>query len=408
MTAYLQAVWAVWLELAPWLLLGATVAAVLHVVLPPSFVGRHLTGRAGVLKAVAFGVPMPLCSCGVIPTGLGLKKQGASDGSAVGFLISTPQTGVDSILVSASFLGWPFAIFKLASAAVLGVFGGWLTDAVAGGKRPEAVAPDPDSSRRHTLRDGWDHGVLLIRTIWHWLVFGVLVSAALTTFVPPETFSQFTAGGGALAMLAVLAVSVPLYVCATASVPIAAALVATGFPPGAALVFLMAGPATNLATIGAVQRAFGRSALLAYLATVVGGSMALGMAFDFVVDASTAQSAMAHHHGDMAWWAVASGVALAAGMVWFAFEEMRDLLRRWTKTEETAGPPVIEVPVQGMTCNGCVRKLEGRLRAAPGVEEVEVSLEPGQARVRGQIDAEAVRAVVRETGYEVPTKPQTH
>ena len=123
------------MELAPWLLLGTLIAALLHGLLPQNFVQRHLQGKGGVAKAVLLGVPLPLCSCGVIPAGLGLKKDGASDGASVGFLISTPQTGVDSILVSASFLGWPFALFKVVSATVTGIVGGYLADQSPVGRR---------------------------------------------------------------------------------------------------------------------------------------------------------------------------------------------------------------------------------------------------------------------------------
>ena len=126
MMNFIHQAWQIVLELAPWLLLGLLLAGILHVLLPVGFVKRHLgsPGFASVLKAVAVGVPLPLCSCGVIPAALGLKKEGASNGAAVGFLISTPQTGVDSILVSATFLGWPFAIFKVISALLSGLMGG--------------------------------------------------------------------------------------------------------------------------------------------------------------------------------------------------------------------------------------------------------------------------------------------
>jgi uncharacterized membrane protein YraQ (UPF0718 family) len=129
-------IWNVWVELAPWLLLGALVSGVIHVFLPTDFVRRHLTGRGSIAKAVALGVPLPLCSCGVIPAGLGLKKDGASDGAAVGFLISTPQTGVDSVLVAAAFLGWPFALFKVVAATITGMTGGLLTAYMGGESKP--------------------------------------------------------------------------------------------------------------------------------------------------------------------------------------------------------------------------------------------------------------------------------
>ena len=127
MMSFITAVWLTLCELAPWLLIGMGLSGLLHVALPAKFVRQRLRGFSGVLKAVAIGVPLPLCSCGVIPAGIGLKKDGASSGAAVGFLISTPQTGVDSILVSASFFGWPFAVFKLVTAAVMGIVGGvWI------------------------------------------------------------------------------------------------------------------------------------------------------------------------------------------------------------------------------------------------------------------------------------------
>ena len=132
--------------------------------LPSDFVRRSLRGRAGVLKAALLGVPLPLCSCGVIPAGLGLKKDGASNGAAVGFLISTPQTGIDSILVSASFLGWPFALFKVVSAFALGLVGGLVTDAVDPGVE-ETPAPDAVAKAR-TWGDGLEHAIDMIRTIW--------------------------------------------------------------------------------------------------------------------------------------------------------------------------------------------------------------------------------------------------
>jgi uncharacterized membrane protein YraQ (UPF0718 family)/copper chaperone CopZ len=392
MSAFLSELWSVSLALAPWLLLGAAIAGVLHVVLPPNFVRQHLEGRGGVFKAVLLGVPLPLCSCGVIPTGLGLKKDGASDGATVGFLISTPQTGVDSLFVSASFLGWPFAIFKLFSAAVTGIVGGLWADHGRSTEvhlQPSAPAEAPP----RTLRAAVDHAVDVLRTIWRWLVFGVVVSAAIGAFVP-DAWLQGVAGYGTwIALLAALAVSLPLYVCATASVPIAAALVAGGFPPGAALVFLMAGPATNVATLGAVYRTLGRRSLLVYLTTIVLGSLVLGWAFDFVLE-GTATAAL-HQHGDPSLIAMASVAVLAGLLGWFALDDLKALRSKPVEAETCD----LTVGVQGMTCQGCVRKLEGKLREEAGVTDVSVDLDKATASVRGAIDEARVREVVRATGF---------
>lgn len=392
MQAYLEAVVAVWGELAPYLLLGAGVAGLLHITLPKNFVRRHLGARGGVLKAVLLGVPLPLCSCGVIPAGLGLKKDGASDGATVGFLISTPQTGVDSMLVSAGFLGWPFALFKVGAAAVTGVVGGLATGWVSPSESHAPVVDDQKPDR--SLRAFTDHALMILGSIWGWVVFGVLVSAAITTFVPDGFLAGLADYGSFVPLLAVLVVSVPLYVCATASVPIAAALVAAGMPAGAALVFLMAGPATNVATIGSIYRTLGKRSLIVYLVTIIGGSVALGYLFDFVLPLDA--NVMAHDHGGLAWWKLVSMVALAALTVYFAYRDGRKWLMSKTKTETN---DAMTIPVEGMTCNGCVSNLERRLREAPGVEDVQVTLEPQQAVVSGTIGAEDVKAVIQDAGY---------
>lgn len=400
----LDAIWSILLQLAPWLLVGAAVAAAIHVLLPVGFIHRQLRGPWGVVKAVLVGVPMPLCSCGVIPAGLGLKKDGASDGASVGFLISTPQTGVDSILVSASFLGWPFALFKVGAAAVTGMVGGWLTDAVGGKDESGAVAPDTTGTARRTWRDGFDHGLMLVRSIWGWLVFGILVSAAIEVWLPPGALADVARLGSFGAGLMALGVSLPLYVCATASVPIAASLVAGGLPTGAALVFLMAGPATNVATVGAVYRGFGWRTTGVYLGTIIVGSLGLGVLFDRWLGVGEAVAAAEHVHS--AWWEVASAILLLGMLAIFALEDARRFLerRRSARGDAASAVPTVELGVEGMVCGGCVEKLEGELRNLDGVGRVEVSLEPGRARVGGDVSPAAVEAAVERAGFR-PAPP---
>jgi uncharacterized membrane protein YraQ (UPF0718 family) len=345
----LEAAWQVWLQLAPWLLLGAAAAGLLHVWLPRDFARRQFRGVLGVAKAVALGVPLPLCSCGVIPAGLGLKKDGASDGAAVGFVISTPQTGVDSMLVSASFLGWPFTLYKMASALVMGFVGGTVTEALDGGEGgdpelQEAAAPQ-------SAAGFFEHMVDVIRPIWKWIVFGVIASAAITVWIPPGAIAAWSNVHPALAGLAALVIALPLYVCATASVPIAAALIGQGMPTGAALVFLMAGPATNLATMGAVKRAFGGRALGIYLATVIIGSVGLAYIYDAFVPFEALATAT-HEHGHP-WWAWASAIVLAALFLYFAFDDVRRLWAR--RATQPGAEPALDVDAG---CPTCARELE--------------------------------------------------
>ncbi len=390
----LDAIWQVWLQLSPWLLLGAAAAGALHVFLPRDFARRQFRGFGGVAKAVALGVPLPLCSCGVIPAGLGLKKDGASDGAAVGFLISTPQTGVDSLLVSASFLGWPFTLFKCLSALVMGLVGGAVTESLHTEAR--GIEGFEETSAPQSTVGFFEHMVDVVRPIWRWIVFGVVASAAITVWIPPGAIAGWSDVHPALSGLAALAIALPLYVCATASVPIAAALITQGMPTGAALVFLMAGPATNIATIGAVKRAFGKRVLGVYLATVVIGSVGLAYVYDAALPFEALGSTTHEHR--QPWWAWASALLLAGLFLYFMVDDLRSA---WLRRRAPAGPTVVTLEVEGLTCNNCVRKLERALRDADGVTSAIVTLDPSQATVEGSVPEADLEAVVRAAGYAV-------
>ena len=403
MESFFNASWNVLLQLAPWLLLGALVAGLLHILLPKDFLKRHLSGSKGVLKAVIFGIPLPLCSCGVVPVGLSMKKGGSTDGATVAFLISTPQTGVDSIFVSASMLGGPFAIFKVVSAAITGVLGGWITNLCV--EKPVKISPDNGerlsvSGEENRLQAFGAHVDELLYSIWRWLVVGILVSAAIEIYLPTGSFSGLVAYGGIVAMLVVLLISLPLYVCATASVPIAASLVASGMPTGAALVFLMAGPATNVATLGAVYRTLGRRTLAIYLVTVIVGSILGGWAFGFLVE--PAGNLHLHDHAAATWWAKASAAILALILLRYAFSDMRRFLKRGLPVQNAAEQSTIQVSVEGMTCNRCVDHLEKFIANDSQVASVEVTLHPGQVVVRGEISESQVKCLIEQAGYRWP------
>ena len=388
------------LELSPFFLLGMLVAGVLHVVLPRNFVRKQLTGRFGVVKAVALGVPLPLCSCGVIPAGLGLKRDGASNGASLGFLISTPQTGVDSILVSASFLGWPFALFKVIAAAVTGFIGGFLADRVPEDESWESdlsEAAASDGSDARNLRAMFEHAHELLASIWRWLVFGIVVSALINTFLPVGTMAIFADAGPLVAGLLVLLVSLPLYVCATASVPIAAALVSNGMPVGAALVFLMAGPATNVATIGAIYRGFGRRQLALYLGVLIVGSLGFGLLFDLGISTLSVEQHV-HQEAHRTWWAVASAILLTGLIARLAIQ---DLLRFLRSRFGSGSGPMIDVDVDGLSCGACERKVENALLALDGVISASVTRSPDRARIVGTAGRESIEQAIVDAGYRI-------
>jgi hypothetical protein len=239
----------------------------------------------------------------------------------------------------------------------------------------------------------------IIRSVWLWLAFGVAVSAAINVFVPPTYLSGLGSLGILPSALAALAISIPLYVCATASVPIAAALVAGGLPTGAALVFLIAGPATNVATIGAVYRRFGGRVLSVYLGTIIAGSVLGALAFDAFLSGTVMQTTAAHDHHTHPWWAQASGLVLLGLFTWFAVADAHRWWRRRT-TGIARSQIELKVAVQGMHCANCVAHVETALQKLAGVESYVVRLDPGEAVVRGEVDEARVRQAIRDAGYQ--------
>ncbi|KPK37979.1 MAG: hypothetical protein AMJ65_13500 [Phycisphaerae bacterium SG8_4] len=283
--------WATVAEMSPYLLFGFFVAGLLSVLVSQSFVERHLGGRGPwpLLKASVFGVPLPLCSCGVIPVSMSLHRHGASKGATVAFLLSTPQTGVDSIFVTLSLLGPVFAVFRPLAAFATGMIGGGLVDALT--DRPsgengqgETCTEECCQAEGKTTRfsRGMKYGfVTLPRDIGKAMLVGIAVAALISAFVPNNYFAD-KLGKGIFAMVVMMFLGIPVYVCATASVPVAAALIFTGgLSPGAALVFLMTGPATNAASFATIWKTLGRKTALVYIATVGVCALASGLLLDY-------------------------------------------------------------------------------------------------------------------------------
>jgi len=288
---FLLSAWDTLREMAPYILFGFLVAGVLSVVIRQETVERHLGGRGigSVIKAALFGVPLPLCSCGVIPVAASLRRHGASEGATTSFLISTPQTGVDSILVTLSLLGPVFAVFRPIVSFASGLFGGALVTLFGSGKssdeyaRPSCVGEcctgcEKGNAVSRALKYGF---VTLPGDLNRALLVGVAIAGLIAAIVPDDYFATFL-GGGIVSMLIMMALGIPVYVCATASVPIAAALIAKGVSPGAALVFLMTGPATNAATITTVWRIMGKRVAALYIGTVAASAIAAGLLLDYI------------------------------------------------------------------------------------------------------------------------------
>ena len=286
--------WAVLGDMAPYLLFGFGVAGVLSVVVSPEWVQRHLgaAGLRSVVKASLWGVPLPLCSCGVIPVAASMRRHGASRAATTAFLLSTPQTGVDSIAVTYALLGPVFAIFRPISALVCGLLGGILVllfgESCGNGAAPAEVPQCAEECctgdrSRHILVRAARYGlVTLPRDLGVALLVGVLLAGGMAALAPPNGLQVYL-GGGIVSILLMMLVGIPLYVCATASVPIAAGLMYLGASPGAALAFLIAGPASNAAAFTTIWKVLGRRTALLYLLTVALSAVACGLLLDLLV-----------------------------------------------------------------------------------------------------------------------------
>ena len=294
-------------EMSPYLLLGFFVAGVMHAFIPGMVYNRYLGGKGfkSVFYGALFGVPLPLCSCGVLPTAMSLRKQGASKGATASFLISTPETGVDSIIATYSVLGLPFAVIRPVAAFCNAIMGGWLINKF--GDKDEVVPVDASAKTccchhkqeethhegflgkmREALRFGF---VEMIEDIGKWLVIGLVIAGLITVFVPDEFFALFR-GNTQLSMLLVLCIAIPMYICATGSIPIAVALMMKGLTPGAALVLLMAGPACNMASILVINKTLGRKSLVLYLVSIITMAILWGHVVDYLLPAEWFQMAL--------------------------------------------------------------------------------------------------------------------
>jgi len=309
------------LEAAPWLLFGLLAAGLIKVWIPESFMKRVLGGSGvwPVVKGAIIGAPLPLCSCGVLPAAIGLRRSGASDGATLSFLVATPETGVDSVGVSYVLLGPFMTVVRVIAAVLSAIMTGLLAVLFLG--RQKQYRPDKESavtscssgscsepestpaveaessccssdscsgevaeksgfwSRslsgfRYALSDIWDD-------IAYWLLFGIAMAAALATFFPGQALAEW--GSGLPAMILMLLVGIPMYICATASTPLAAGLLVAGISPGTVLVLLLAGPATNMATIAILFKEMGRTIVIIYLIGISFSSIGFGLLTDYIV-----------------------------------------------------------------------------------------------------------------------------
>ena len=461
-------------EMAPFLLLGFLLAGVIHVWIPNALYVPKISKSnfSSVLWAALFGVPLPICSCGVIPTSIAIRREGASKGASVSFLISTPATGVDSILATYSLLGLPFAILRPIAAFVTALVGGVFTNFATRNEPAEVSAnathlksahsefehcdcdhdDDDDNHCSCGEHEEHEHGhcgcgscesgdvhcmnfgqkiaetfryglVDMVGNVSKWLMIGLLLGALIAAFVPNDFFMALREYP-LLCMIAILLLAMPMYTCATGSIPLALALVAKGITPGAALVLLMAGPATSIASMLVVGKAFGKRTLVAYLISIAVGAIGFGFIVDtFFMD--TFLSAMlpggaaeCHGHEALGVFDYVCAGLLALLILYTVITRKaghcsyshcccgecgcgeHDHCESGAFSDVSAERISKTYRVNGMNCSHCKACVEKAAFALEGVVYAEANVAKKELVIEGSVDESALKTAIEEAGFE--------
>ena len=425
-------------EMSPFLLLGFLLAGLMHAFIPGQIYSRYLAKPtfSSVLYAALFGIPLPLCSCGVIPTAMSLRREGASKGAVASFLIATPQTGVDSIIATYSLMGLPFAIVRPFIAFLTALFGGQMVNMVEAKPNqafPKGRMSDSISNQEGIVKAGCScghehdhehhhHGFIkklrsalsyafldMMEDIGKWLMVGLIVAGLITVLVPDSFFEIFKDNSLA-SMLLVLCFSIPMYLCATGSIPIAVALMLKGLTPGAALVLLMAGPACNMASILVINKVMGRKTLITYLASIIIGAVGFGLAIDHLLPRewfipTIAPSAECCHEETSIFSWICTGVLvlLLINAAWHHYHGGHHHCH--CHDTETCDSPIntydMEITIKGMNCNHCRANAEKAILACNGVTSASVDLASGKAQINGNADLNEIRPAIEAIGFSV-------
>ena len=400
-------------EMAPYLLLGFLFAGLLKAYFPQRGISRYL-GKPGFkssTNASLLGVPMPLCSCGVIPTGISFYRNGATKGATHSFLLSTPQTGVDSILATYALLGLPFAVIRPIVALLTGLIGGTLSHSLDKKQfsESEVIEDLPEKNgnssnpRFNKFKMVFQYGFgELVEDIVKWLLIGLVAAAFLSVIIPDSFFSEYI-GNPYMEMLIVLAASIPMYICATGSIPMAAVLLLKGLSPGAALVLLMAGPATNIATMTVIAKVMGKRALLIYLFSIIGGALAFGFIVNTFLPTKWFLFAGSadHIHSFLPGWITVFSTLALSGIILLSIYKRYFLQKsKSLKSNNTVKTMITTIHIEGMTCNHCKTSIENNLGQLAGIEVANVDLSNGSVSLKGDVDLMQVEKSVNGLGYK--------
>ena len=401
--------------MAPYLLFGFIFAGILNEFISTEKVARHLgkSSFGSVLKAALFGIPLPLCSCGVIPPTMTLRKSGASRGSVLSFLIATPTSGVDSILATYSLLGPFFAVYRVFASFVAALFSGLAANVLEKKSADELpiknneIGTKTNAKRKSVLRSAANvfhyAFIELLGEIGKWLVIGIILGGIISYALPDNFFSSHIRSGWQ-AILIMLVIGIPIYVCATGSIPIAAALMMKGLNPGAAFVFLLAGPATNTVTITVIGKYLGKRTTVIYLGTLAVSSVLLGLLLDYLWKLFAFSPFHAHHIGHQmlpGWLEIGSAILLAGFLLFVFVKPFITRSRSRSMLTAKSHQQISALKVPNMSCQNCANTITSALKQNKGIHGVEIDLGSKDVTVQHEetVSREQVMEIIREAGY---------
>lgn len=434
---YFNALLSLGVSMGFYMMIGLLLVGIMNIFLKKEFIANHLgkNNLWSIIKASLLGVPLPLCSCGVVPTGLYLKDKGASDSTAVSFLISTPQTGVDSIIATYGLMGLTFAWYRPLAAFISGIAGGIFVK-LFGKKGTEANFHEPviesdgcnDScsdgceeneaplnERQMLTKDkvkksvSYAFGTFLSDISVHF-VAGLLIAALISVLIPDTLLVELGINSGIWAMLVMIVIGLPMYICSTSSIPIALSLMAKGVSPGAAFVFLFMGPFTNIASLAVISRKMGKRTTILYVLGAVFTALAFGFLLDVLApvlsfpDYSNVQS----HNVTSAWGIFQIVIAALFFILLFynIYLKIKAKIISGSKSGK-AGGMKYTFRVEGMHCKGCASGVRDKLMATKGITSAELDFDSSMAVVSGDLSKESIMAVISKAGYSASIENET-
>ena len=406
--SFIEEFWSLCVETAPYLLLGMFFSGLIYIFIDSKFILKHIGSKSlsSILKSTLMGIPIPLCSCGVIPVASTIRNSGASKGSTVSFLISTPQTGIDSIFMTYGMMGPVFAIFRPFAAFISGIISGIVVNRFDD-ESHNHVSKNYSNQEKvnliERLKIGFNYGfVVLPSDILVPLLQGLSVAALISIVIPPDFIATYFSDSKYLVFILMLLISLPIYVCATASVPIAVALMAKGVSAGAVFVFLMAGPATNASSIAVVKKILGKKVMFLYLFLVATISIFFGIVFDLFLKAELPISFHHHSHDHgQNYFSTILAISFILLMINAYFNKSRTI-NMTNFSENTKFNDKLSLIVKGMTCSHCKQSVENGLGNIPEVENTIVNLETGQVIIQGdKLNKDTITTTIENLGFSI-------